>query len=177
MNYEVSQKKGETVRVGLQEIGEGAYDITIDGRTVRVDAVKTGRAIYSVIENGLQYEAIVDERGTHGFDVLVDGRLFHLEALDERTKLLAASATLVAEGPQTIEADMPGKVVKIARAVGDEVSEGEGVVILEAMKMENEIPSPIDGVITEIAVGEGETVETGARLFVVEPPEGEDAAG
>jgi acetyl-CoA/propionyl-CoA carboxylase biotin carboxyl carrier protein len=54
--------------------------------------------------------------------------------------------------------------------VGDTVAEGQGVVVVEAMKMENEIPSPIDGVITELPVEVGDTVENGATLFVVEPP-------
>ena len=52
------------------------------------------------------------------------------------------------------------------------MGEGEGVVVVEAMKMENEIPSPIDGIVVEIAVSEGQTVEAGDVLFVVEPPEG-----
>ncbi len=170
MNYEVSEKKGETLRVGLEEISEGQYEVTIDGRTVHVDAVKTGRTIYSVIEDGKQFEAVVDEKGAHGFDVLMGGRLYHLEAVDERTRLLASAAATVASGPQTIDAEMPGKVVKLNAAVGDTVSEGDGVVIVEAMKMENEIPSPIDGEIKEIGVAEGDTVEPGAMLFVVEPP-------
>jgi biotin carboxyl carrier protein len=174
VNYEVSEKKGETVQVGLQEISEGLFDITIDGQTLRVDASKTGRTIYSVIEAGLQYEAMVDERGAHGFDVQVGGRLFHLEAVDERTKLLSQSAATVAEGPQIVEAEMPGKVMKIEKSVGDDVAAGDGVLILEAMKMENEITSPIAGRLTEMVVGEGDTVEAGQKLFVVEPFE--DAA-
>jgi biotin carboxyl carrier protein len=169
VNYLVAEKKGEPTVVGIQEVGEGLYDITIDGTTVRVDAAKSGRTIYSVIEGGRQWEAMVDERGAHGFDVLVAGRLFHLEAEDERSRRLTASAKLTSEGPQTVCADMPGKVIKIQRAVGDEVAEGEGVAILEAMKMENEITSPIDGRVTEIAVREGDTVESGATLFIVEP--------
>jgi biotin carboxyl carrier protein len=84
---------------------------------------------------------------------------------------LAGGAAPIAEGKQVIEAEMPGKVVKVSVAVGAEVQEGEGVVILEAMKMENEIPSPITGVITELGASEGETVEGGALLFVVEPHE------
>jgi biotin carboxyl carrier protein len=169
MNYLVAEKKGEPAVVGIQEVGEGLYDITLDGVTVRVDAAKSGRTIYSVIEDGRQWEAMVDERGAHGFDVLVGGQLFHLEAEDERSRRLSASARLTGEGPQTVVADMPGKVIKIVKAVGDEVAEGEGVVILEAMKMENEIGSPIAGRLSEVAVREGETVESGATLFVVEP--------
>ncbi len=170
MNYEVSEKKGETLRIGLRETGEGQYEVTLGDETVHLDAVRSGPTIYSIIEDGQQFEAMVDERGAHGFEVLVGGRLFHFESLDERTKLLASSALAVTSGPQTVEAEMPGKVVRVNLAPGDTVGVGQGVVVVEAMKMENEIPSPIDGVVKEVAVSEGQTVEAGARLFVVEPP-------
>ena len=171
MNYEVSEKKGESQRVALREIGEGKYEVTIGGELVHVDAVRSGRTIYSVIEDGQQFEAVVDEKGAHGFDILVGGRTFHLESVDERTRLLAGSAVSVVSGPQTVAAEMPGKVVSVSREVGAEVSKGQGVMVVEAMKMENEISSPIDGVVVEIAVSVGDTVEAGATLFVVEPPE------
>jgi acetyl/propionyl-CoA carboxylase alpha subunit len=170
VNYEVAEKKRGSVRIALREIGEGQYEISIDGKSVHVDAVRSGTNIYSVIENGQQFEAMVDEKGAHGFDILVGGRIFHLDVVDERSKLLAASAALSVSGPQTVTAEMPGKVVKLNVAVGAEVRERQGVVIVEAMKMENEIPSPIDGIVKEIAVSEGQTVEAGATLFVVEPP-------
>ena len=169
MNYEVSEKKGESLRIGLREIGEGQYEVTIAGETVYVDAVRSSRTIYSVIEEGQQFEVVVDEKGGHDFDVLVGGRIFHMESVDERTRLLAGSAAAVATGPQTVSAEMPGKVVKVSVPVGSAVSEGKGIVVLEAMKMENEIPSPIDGVVVEIAVREGDTVEAGSTLFIVEP--------
>jgi hypothetical protein len=108
VNYEVSEKKGESLRVGLREIGEGEYEVTIGGERVHVDAVRSGRTIYSVIEDGQQFEAVVDEKGVHGFDVLIGGRIFHLESVDERTRLLAGSAASVASGPQTVAAEMPG---------------------------------------------------------------------
>jgi biotin carboxyl carrier protein len=170
VNYEVSEKKGESRRIGLKELAEGCYELSLGEQVIQVDAVKSGRTIYSIIEDGRQFEVLVDEKGAHGFDVLVHGRLFHLEAVDERTRLLAGSAQAAASGPQTVEAQMPGKVVQVKKGAGDRVAEGEGVVILEAMKMENEIPSPIEGVITEMVVSEGDTVESGAVLFVVEPP-------
>ena len=169
MIYEVTEGK-ETVRVELKEAGEGLYDVTLDGETVRVDVVKSGRTIYSIIEAGQQFEAMVDERDGAKFDVTVRGQLFHLEAADERTKLLAEAGGGRATGPETIEAEMPGKIVKVLAAVGDEVQEGQGVVIVEAMKMENEITSPMDGVVTEVSVAEGDTVESGAALFTVAPP-------
>ncbi|MCZ6465127.1 MAG: biotin/lipoyl-binding protein [Proteobacteria bacterium] len=171
MNYQVSEKKGDAQTIGLAEIGEGIYEVTIEGQTIHVDAVKSGRTIYSIIEDGKQFEASVDAKGEHGFDVLVAGHLFHLESIDERTRLLAGSAQTVAVGKQTVEAEMPGKVVQVSAAPGGVVSAGQGVMIIEAMKMENEIPSPIAGVITEIGVAEGDTVEPGTVLFVVEPQE------
>lgn len=169
MIYEVSEGK-TTVRIGLREVGESVYELTIDGKTCRVDAAKSGRMIYSVIENGHQYEAIVDERGSHGFDVLIAGRLFHLDATDERRKLLAHASKVKAEGKQTITAQMPGKIVKLAVALGDAVTEGQGLVVIEAMKMENGNSLSIDGRVAEIGVREGEAVEMGATLLVVEPP-------
>ena len=168
MIYEVSEA-GETLRIELHEVGEGVYDLSVGGETVRVDAAKSGRTIYSVIEDGRQFEAMVEERGAHGFDILVAGRLYHLEAVDERSRLLVEQARTASEGPQTVESEMPGKIVKVHLAAGGEVREGQGVVVVEAMKMENEIRSPIDGIVTEIPVREGQTVETGEVLFVVEP--------
>jgi biotin carboxyl carrier protein len=166
--YEVSEA-GETVRIELHEVGEGVYDVTVGSETVRLDAAKSGRTIYSVIEDGRQFEAMVEERGAHGFDILLSGRLFHLEAVDERSRLLVDQARTASEGPQTVESEMPGKIVKVHLAAGSEVREGQGVVVVEAMKMENEIRSPIDGVVKELPVTEGQTVETGELLFVIEP--------
>ena len=169
MNYQVSEKGGASRVVALRESGEGIYEISLDGVIVHVDAVRSGPTVYSVIEDGRQFEAMVDEKGAHGFDVLVAGRIFHLQAVDERTQLLAQSAAPVATGPQTVVAEMPGKVVKLSVPVGESVREGQGVVVLEAMKMENEIPAPIAGVVKEIVVSEGQTVEAGAPLFTVAP--------
>lgn len=169
MIYEVTEGK-ESVRVELREAGENLYDVTIGDHTVRVDVAKSGRTIYSIIEDGQQFEAMVEERGGPRFDVLVRGHLFHLEAVDERSRMLSQGAAAVATGPEIVTADMPGKIVKLEVALGERVSAGQPVVIVEAMKMENPIPSPIDGVVTDLAVREGDTVDAGAPLFTVEPP-------
>ncbi len=176
MIYEVSEKKTkrDPERIDLTERTENQYELTVGGRTSQLSVARSGLAIFSIIQDGRHYEAIVEEKGPHDFDVLIQGRLFHLEAVDERNLLLAQQSKMAASGPQAIDAEMPGKVVKVNFAVGDAVEEGQGVVVLEAMKMENEIPSPIEGVVAELAVEEGQTVEGGARLFVVEPaPSGE----
>ncbi len=177
MKFEVSEKGGETRTVGLEERSENQFEVTIDGATVHVDVARSGKTIYSIIEDGKQFEVLIDEQGTRGFDVLVSGQLLHLQAFDERSKLLAATAKAVIAGPQRVEAEMPGKVVKIISPAGTTVQDGEGVLILEAMKMENEIKSPVDGVVKEVSVGEGQTVESGALLFIVEPPAASAADG
>jgi biotin carboxyl carrier protein len=169
MIYEVTEGK-ESVRVELREAGENLYDVTIGEHTVRVDVAKSGRTIYSIIEDGKQFEAMVEERGGPKLDVLVRGKLFHLEAVDERSRMLAQSAGAAATGPQVVNADMPGKIVKIEVAKGAAVIAGQPIVIVEAMKMENPIPAPVDGIVTDIAVREGDTVDAGAPLFTVEPP-------
>jgi len=177
VKYEVSEKGGDTRTIELKELGENVYEVTMDGRTVQMDVARSGKTIYSILEDGKQFEVIIDETGAHGFDVLVGGQLMHLQAFDERSRLLAVTGKAAASGPQRVEAEMPGKVVKIAVLAGTAVQEGQGVVILEAMKMENEIKSPIDGLLTEIGVAEGQTVESGALLFVVEPAPPSDPSG
>jgi len=171
MIYEVIDGS-DSVSIELEEVGEGVYDLIIDsGETIRVDAVKSGRTVYSLIEEGKQFEAMVDARDQHGFDVQLAGRLFHFDVFDERSKLFAQQAKVTAHGKQSIDAAMPGKVVKINVAVGDRVTEGASLLVLEAMKMENDIPSPIEGIVMEVAASEGDSVDAGVLLIVVEPPE------
>ncbi len=79
-----------------------------------------------------------------------------------------AAGRFTVEGRQVLASPMPGKVVRVLKKVGDAVSEGEGVVVVEAMKMENEIRSPKDGKVVEVLVREGQAVEGNARLAAVE---------
>ncbi len=171
MIYEVVQGN-RSISIRLEEIGEGEYDISIDGgETIRVDAVKSGRTIYSLIEEGKQFEVMVDASGQHKLDVQIAGRLFHFDVYDERSKLYAQQAKISAHGKQEVEASMPGKVVKLNVAVGDLVEEGVSLLVLEAMKMENDIASPIAGKVTAVNTSVGSSVEAGAKLVVVEPVE------
>lgn len=174
MKYEIFEGKGknrQSKEVELRELGENHYEVILDGVRTEVDVIKSGPTVYSMIENGHQFEAMVDEKNDSDADITVEGRLFHFSVIDERSRALLSTASVQASGPQRVEAEMPGKVVQFLVAVGDEVEAGAGVAIIEAMKMENEIKSPIDGKVTEIAAEAGETVEPGQPLFVVEPTE------
>jgi biotin carboxyl carrier protein len=89
---------------------------------------------------------------------------------------MARRAGPAAHGPGRIAAPMPGRVVRVLAAIGQEVARGDGVVVVEAMKMENELTAPRDGIITEIGVEEGQTVQGGVTLAVIgDPPAKDDA--
>ena len=97
------------------------------------------------------------------------GQVNRVDVADERRlRLRAAAAGFTAEGKQVINAPMPGKVVKVLVKLGDEVKEGQGLVVVEAMKMENELKSPKAGKVVELLAKEGTTVENNAKLVVVE---------
>jgi biotin carboxyl carrier protein len=102
-------------------------------------------------------------------NVLVRGQVSRVDVADERRlRLRAGSAGFSVEGKQVINAPMPGKVVKVLVKQGDEVKEGQGLVVVEAMKMENELKSPKAGKVVELLAKEGTTVENNAKLVVVE---------
>jgi biotin carboxyl carrier protein len=114
------------------------------------------------------YSVQLDERG-NGMRVHLRDSVFPLEILDERrARMRRAPGRLTADGLLALTSRLPGKVVGILRGRGEAVREGEGVLVVEAMGMENEIRSPKDGKVVEIAVGAGQSIEGGTVLAVVE---------
>ena len=99
--------------------------------------------------------------------VSIEGRDVAVRARRELDTWLGVGDDGAGSGAVTVA--MPGRVVKLLARAGDAVEKGQALLIVEAMKMENEIPAPIDGIVKEIAVSEGQTVEAGATLFVVAP--------
>ena len=174
MRYQI-RHGGDAYHVEVREIGPHLYDVKIDdGETVRVDAYKTPRTVYSVLIGARQLEGSVDIRDDGTLDVHIGTSAFDFHAVDERREPLVGSAVGVAVGRQEIRAQMPGKIVKVLVSVGQNVAAEQSLVIIEAMKMENELRSPIDGVVAAVEVSEGAAVETNALLVVVEPEEGDD---
>ena len=94
----------------------------------------------------------------------MDGDLFIIEAISERDQRKSSQAL---SGVQEIKSPMPSRVVKILKDVGDEVSADEGVVVVEAMKMESELKSPIEGKVTEVLVSESDAVEADTTLLII----------
>ena len=132
----------------------------IEGSPVRM--VKIGTNVYRVV--------VQKRQGRGKYTLWVDGYRFETEALDERTRairdLSAASAGPV--GPAPILAPMPGLIVRVNVSVGDKVEAGQGVVVMEAMKMENELRATAAGVVKSIEVAAGTAVEKGTLLVALE---------
>jgi biotin carboxyl carrier protein len=155
------------VPVSIGKDQAGNTTVTVGDRVHVVDSRWTQNDLLSIIIDGRSYQVdIHSEKDTH--EVLIEGEHFNFELFDERKALLKKNAAMGAEGVQEVRSSMPGKVVKLFVSKGEEVDQGQGLVVVEAMKMENEIKSPKGGVVKKIGVKEGEAVEAGALLIIVE---------
>jgi biotin carboxyl carrier protein len=153
--------------VEIEEIGKSVYRVGVDGNEFLVDGKKTGRTNYSLIVDNRSFEIEVDNTDDE-YRVLVDGRNYRIHLVDERRMRVGAQSGMDLQGQQKVSVPMPGKVIAILVSEGDAVEKGQGLVIVEAMKMENEVRSPIAGTVKEIKATVGETVEGGAVLIVIE---------
>jgi biotin carboxyl carrier protein len=158
----------QSFTVEIEESSKSVYRVSVDGHEFVVDGKKTGRTNFSLIVDNRSFEIEVDNREDE-YRVLVDGRNYHIQLIDERrVRIGGEAAGAQAQGRQKVSVPMPGKVIAILVAEGDAVEKGQGLVIVEAMKMENEVHSPIAGEVKEIKVKTGDTVEGGAVLVIVE---------
>ncbi len=147
---------------------ENGYHIVIDEKVLDVDAVHLQGFALGLIAGTRSYRCDIEPGKDGHLAVLVGESSYPLEILDERKlRMRRASGKFTLEGPQRIDAPMPGKVTRVLVKVGDEVREGQGLVVVEAMKMENELQSPKAGRVTELHAVEGAAVESGAKLVVV----------
>ena len=119
---------------------------------------------YSVLLDGRSYRVCVG--GAKG-EVLVNGRGLEIDVFDPRD-LRSGNKASNREGRQIVASQMPGKVVRVLVSVGDEVEQGQGVVVVEAMKMQNEMKSPKTGRIVEVRASADDIVAAGDVLLVVE---------
>ncbi|MGD9806976.1 MAG: biotin/lipoyl-containing protein [Deferribacterales bacterium] len=154
--------------VNLCEDTQNHFVIEIDGRKHEIDFAMAGDSVYSIIIDGKSYAMEIDEKGDI-FNILMEnGDHFAIEVLDEMKRLMKMRHSAGLEGRQVIESQMPGYIWKILVEKGQEVKAGEPLMILVAMKMENEIKAPKDGVVEDIFVELDQTVSTGDKLAVVE---------
>jgi biotin carboxyl carrier protein len=158
----------KTYTVEIEEIGKSLYRVAVDGTEFVVDGKKIGLSNYSLIVDNRSFEVDVDIMEDE-YRVLVDGRSYHINLLDERRMRVGGlQAGIQLQGRQNVSVPMPGKVIAVLVSEGDKVERGQGLVIVEAMKMENEVRCPIDGEVKEVRVKTGDALEAGAVLAVVE---------
>lgn len=176
MTFEVAI--GDRVRT-VSVVRKGTLlHVDVDGKTHVVDARRVGESVISMLVQAgdggsatRSVDASFAHRGTNGdLDVHLDGRTIPLQirpagSFGRQKKEGAGGSTT---GPQRITAPMPGKVVRVLVKPGDQVTARQGLVVVEAMKMENELRAARDGRVKDIAVREGQSVDAGAVLMVVE---------
>lgn len=166
MTYDVVVD-GKTHRVELTR-GKQTWQCAIDGQPLEVDATLTARDVLSLLIGDKQYE-IKRERSLRGeLHMVIGSARYAVDVQDPRSLRTRRSAAGSEAGPQKLAAAMPGKIVRILVKEKDEVKAGQPVLVMEAMKMQNEMKSPKDGRVQKILTAEGSTVNAGDTLAVIE---------
>jgi acetyl/propionyl-CoA carboxylase alpha subunit len=154
--------QNQVYRINLEEEGK-LTEVEIDGEKVSVDFQKIEENYYSIIINGKSFGVGILKKGKK-VEVFIEGDVYEFESISERER---QSATGIISGAQELKSPMPSRVVKVLKNEDEEVKEGEGVIVIEAMKMESELKSPIEGKVKEVKVKEGDAVESGTVLVVI----------
>jgi biotin carboxyl carrier protein len=153
--------------------------VIVEGDQVEIDGVRTTARLVDVDGTPVSLLTIGDRvfrlvarrAGVRGsYTLSLEGRRYGAEALDERTRAIRdlSAASAAASGPAPLVAPMPGLIVRVNVAAGDVVQAGQGLVVMEAMKMENELRTPTGGTVRAVRVTPGNAVEKGAVLIELE---------
>jgi len=146
----------------------GKVTASVNGREYSLDVSQPEPGLYVLRDGTAKRTAHISLSDDISSMVSIDGRAVEVALSDPKRLRGSGSGSDTADGVADIKTAMPGKVVRVLVAEGDTVTKGEGVIVVEAMKMQNEIKSPKDGAVTAIKVAEGDTVEAGALLLSVE---------
>jgi biotin carboxyl carrier protein len=159
---------GRDHRLDVRQEKDGLH-VRLDDREFQVDFLQVDPGLYSLLIGGRSYEVDLLEV-EDALMVLVNGQPFRVEIQEERERRLRAAAGkgVVRVGKRAVTAPMPGKVVRLLVQPGDAVRAGDGIVVMEAMKMENELKAAAAGTVKEIRVEEGRAVSGGDVLVVIE---------
>lgn len=140
--------------------------VLVNGQPRNVDFLALSESLYSMITDTASLEVVIEEeRGK--YEIMMGGRLYEGQVLDERAMLMAQRKGGLTSGAGEVLSPMPGLIVAVPVDVGAAVSQGQTVVILESMKMQNELKAPKDGIVQTINVKAGQTVDKGAVLIVI----------
>jgi biotin carboxyl carrier protein len=152
------------------QAGHDKSQFLIDGEPIEADWTEIRPGHYSILVDGQSYEARVQPAAgsrpgqPDAWVVAIAEYEFHIEVRDPRTRRFAGQS-VAHDGPLEVLAPMPGKIVRVLVACDEEVTQDQGLVVIEAMKMQNELRAPRAGRITEVHVKEGIGIEAGAKLL------------
>src|SRR5208282_2701038 len=170
MKYEVLIDE-RSYRVELERTASG-YECKVDGEPFALDVVPTVPNTLSILHQGRSFEVtreVARESSSTGeMHLRVGTQHFLAEVRDPRSLRSRRTHASADAGPARICAPMPGKVIRLLAAEGDQVEAGQGLLVVEAMKMQNEIQSTKSGKVTKIAVREASAVNAGDLLVIVE---------
>jgi len=169
MKYEVqlASSSGERTYVLGLECHAAGWRVTLDGRPVAVDAVEIAPNTLSVLLDGQSFEISVTPSLDGKLILQTGSQEFIAEVIDPRAWSGRRHSHVEAEGRQQVVAPMPGKVVRLLVKAGDRIEAGQGLLVVEAMKMQNEIRSPKGGTVERVLAKEGQPVNAGEVLCVV----------
>ena len=162
------------VRIGAveHEVVIDGESVTLDGHTVRAHVEDVAGTPVTVVAVGSEVYRVLAQRGEQKgqYDLSVAGYRLTVEALDERTRTirLMSEASTRPVGPSHMHAPMPGLIVRVNVVAGDTVQPGQGLVVMEAMKMENELRATAAGRVRRVVATPGSAVEKGAVLLELE---------
>ncbi len=158
--------EGEQIEVDYASTSRRAA-LTVKGRTYQAEVSEPEPGLFVVLIDGRVYRCMLDQKPEQGLEVTVNGRRLEVAVRDLKHLRGARRAGAGSDGPATLRAPMPGKVVRVLCSEGQEVSAGQGVLIVEAMKMQNEVQAPRAGKLTELHVKDGQTVNAGEILAII----------
>jgi biotin carboxyl carrier protein len=164
---QVTDTSGKKMRSVELEREADRWKISLDGRPVDCDAVEIDANTLSLLLDGESYEVRITHSPDGVLKLQTGLQEFTAEVADPRAWRGRRHGALEAEGRQQIVAPMPGKVIRVLVQAGDQVGAGQGLLVVEAMKMQNEIRSPKGGIVERLHVKEGQPVNAGEVLCVV----------
>ncbi|HEY1660258.1 MAG TPA: biotin/lipoyl-containing protein [Candidatus Sulfotelmatobacter sp.] len=164
MLYDVTIN-GKNHRLELNRAGE-RWLCRLDARELEIDALLVRPHVLSLRIGNLAYE-IKSERSENGLQLWIGSACFSAEVSDPRS-LRSRSRAKEDQGPRKITASMPGKVVRLLVQAGDSIEAGMGIIVVEAMKMQNEIKSPKKGKVEKILVSPGTAVNAGDVMAIID---------
>ncbi len=152
-------------KLSLEGKGKNSIEVNVGGRTYNIIAEKLNRNKLLLNIDGRIYNIIVNSNSPSSCSVWINGRFYELK---KKSGGEVQASQIKRAKKQDIRTSMPGRIVRVLVKEGEKVKENQPVMVLEAMKMQNEIKSPQAGIITKIGAKLGDSVETGALLFSVE---------